>query len=1409
MPMDTHPGTVSSRAVAMLICLVLAVCGAAGAAPVDQHVELRGDVVLYLPFEDSLRASLPTAGIGLVPSPTAKMETAGVLAKPSFGSGVRGQAVYIDKTFGSYVHKVLRKNEVGTVMCWAKHDWTAATDESHTMFQVGTRLPTMGSLFRYRAQPYWQWVAWYHHIDQRHTYGPIASLAGIAGGEWYHVAATWSWPERVRRVYINGRLMGEKPIARRLGPAGGLWVGTGTDGRHALNGWIDELYVLDEPLTAASVKAAYEAGRAGKQAYALGPPPPAETLDRLPGTASPAPPTWVRWDFDGAEQRSNAFRGEVTLHGWWRWQVCGDRTTPPAPGSWLYRKVPSGDGRGERFYVFDAAQKPRQDLKPDKGLSWYEREFRLPAVWAGRRVELEIDAISGRSAVYVNRQQVAQLPSANAGAMIDITAHLHQGVTNRITVRTKGLVGNLSLRSLPKKARLGAHHIITSVRERRIKVNGHVVADQPAGLRVTAEISADSDGKQSLLRFPATAAVDGSAILTAPLPEESRLWSLEQPNLYWYRLILTDATGKQLDQTLPRRFGFREFWIEKDRFMLNGTPIQLYGHSHPHFITTAETGMPGFASYMIQRWKDAGLNATYNWNHGRSLQAVFDAADEIGFLFVPKMLPSPASGGGQTEEYLSGYRKLLRRSIEKHRDHPSIVAWMVNPGGSHVWDFCPAKMDDSFRPEDLGFTKSLVERLRQSRQEVRQVDPDRVGFHHSSGNEGPVHGSMAYMTFDVDLRERANWPKAWSRTRHKPVLVCEWGLPMSSAWYARTKAARRRYPHHNAIPLYTQYAAMYFGPDAYSWEDDSMLARLSKPGAWGAFHTCGSVLRLKERFATENIRAWRTYGISFFFHAEVPSFFVGKTPKLDLGIDPRIRGAVPDYIPAHISAVWQSAEGFSPLGQTVRKLLAPVLAYVGGPGGEFTNTDHSFFPGETVRKVLIVINDTPKQVAITGEWTAQDAGAVLARGELRGIVLPGARAVEAFPIEFVLPLGTKPRRKVVIRATWHADNAGAQTALFTVEVLARRQPVPTTGRDVVVFDPRDSAHAMLKQAGVAYRDADGDLRDDGEALLVIGRRALATEPDVAKLAAAGLDEAVRRGMNVLVFEQAPTEWEGTVMGLRLRETSTRIAFSRAAGHPALAGIRDADLHHWRGDSDLVEAYPEPSRRPTHTYDYPLRFWHWGNDNIVATYVMEKPQTGAARALVECGFDLSETPLLEVAIGRGRAIFCQLDVTNRYGVDPVATRLVDNLLTYLRGVAPPTPADVDLTEVARHALRGHASVTCYRGTPPTGRDGWGIGPGDVFLRKATTVPVFAGDTPLFQAMQANGRRVTVCSLFAADLNDDWLRGKAARIAAALRINAGLSSNMGPALIKPPNLYPIEWRRVERLDGPFDPYLYWRW
>ena len=131
----------------------------------------------------------------------------------------------------------------------------------------------------------------------------------------------------------------------------------------------------------------------------------------------------------------------------------------------------------------------------------------------------------------------------------------------------------------------------------------------------------------------------------------------------------------------------------------------------------------------------------------------------------------------------------------------------------------------------------------------------------------------------------------------------------------------------------------------------------------------------------------------------------------------------------------------------------------------------------------------------------------------------------------------------------------------------------------------------------------------------------------------------------------------------------------------LQGLGEGDFLYLKGDSDLAEAYPDapPGKAGRVATD---RFSEWGDDNVVTTYTIIKPQLGAMRALVDCGFDLQETPLLEAAGGKGRLMFCQIDVTNRYGVDPVSTQLVNNLLSYMSSVQPPDPSAAKPLDLVR-------------------------------------------------------------------------------------------------------------------------------
>jgi hypothetical protein len=82
-----------------------------------------------------------------------------------------------------------------------------------------------------------------------------------------------------------------------------------------------------------------------------------------------------------------------------------------------------------------------------------------------------------------------------------------------------------------------------------------------------------------------------------------------------------------------------------------------------------------------------------------------------------------------------------------------------------------------------------------------------------------------------------------------------------------------------------------------------------------------------------------------------------------------------------------------------------------------------------------------------------------------------------------------------------------------------------------------------------------------------------------------------------------------------------------------------------------------------------RVWRNGNDGNIASVIIEKPSRGDWLPILDCGFDLQYSPLLECREGQGRIVFCQLDVTQRTLPEPAAERVCRNLLRSLATAKP--------------------------------------------------------------------------------------------------------------------------------------------
>ena len=166
-------------------------------------------------------------------------------------------------------------------------------------------------------------------------------------------------------------------------------------------------------------------------------------------------------------------------------------------------------------------------------------------------------------------------------------------------------------------------------------------------------------------------------------------------------------------------------------------------------------------------------------------------------------------------------------------------------------------------------------------------------------------------------------------------------------------------------------------------------------------------------------------------------------------------------------------------------------------------------------------------------------------------------------------------------------------------------------------------------------------------LLIVGKDALTPEGPGPNLA------RVREGLRVLVFEQHADVLEQR-FGFRVQEYGLREVFRRIPDQPVLAGLDENLLKDWRGDATNMaprlkyKQLPYPIINPAITSAgvTVTRPWRCGNRGNVASVLIEKPACGDFMPLVDGGYSLQYSPLMEYREGQGLVIFCQMDVTAR-------------------------------------------------------------------------------------------------------------------------------------------------------------------
>ncbi|WCJ58150.1 glycoside hydrolase family 2 TIM barrel-domain containing protein [Fontisphaera persica] len=1056
---------------------------------------------------------------------------------------------------------------------------------------------------------------------------------------------------------------------------------------------------------------------------------PAEAAD----SAAVALPPRVSavWDLDKAWRQTTATRERICLNGLWRWQPADAAASVPAE-NWGYFKTP-GPWPG----ITDYMQKDCQTVIPHPAwqsqrlgaltAAWYQREFCTPDRWAGRRIWLNVHTLNSYAVVWVDHQRVGELRFP--GGELELTAACRPGSRQLLslqvlalplkgvllsyadtaaarqfkgTVARRGLCGDVFLVGAARGPRLRDAKVDTSVR------------------RGQAVFSAALEGLEAGERYQLVAQVSGagqfrrefrSPIFTVGDLREGRLafsvnwlpeqrWDLPTPH-HQFRLdlALLDAAGKTLDAAWPETFGFREFWIEGRDFYLNGTRLQLAAVPLDNAQVGAAWASYAGAKESLERLKSIGINFVYTHNYdclpGSHLDfaEILRAADDVGML-VALTQPhfSHYEWPNADADRTNGYAGLAEAYVRVAQNHPSVVMYAMSHNATgYSEDMNPDMIDGKQEARDA-WAKRNVQRALRAEAIVKRLDPERIIYHHASGNLGPMHAVNFYPNF-VPIQEMSDWFEHWATQGIKPVFLCEYGAPFTWDWTMYRGWYKGKREFGSAVVPWefclAEWNAQFYGDRAYQiseqekrnlrWEARQFQADKGWH-RWDYPHPVGSRdfdehYPILAQYLTDNWRAFRTWGVS-----AISPWEHGHYWKLRPGVDKSRQelrtdwenlqrpGFSADYLEQRYErmdlAFERSDWVATPAAQALLRNNRPRLAYLAGGPGRFTSKEHNFLPGETVAKQIIVINNSRQTATVACEWVL-----ALPRPQkgARKITLATGQQ-ERIPLRGQLPSDLAPGR-YELHLTAQFGDGETQSDTLTLHVMPTPAAATLRGK-VAVFDPPGETTAWLRRMGIAFQTIEPETDLAAFDLLILGKGALSLHgpaPDLRR---------VREGLKVLVFEQTSEVLEQR-LGFRLAEYGLRQVFARIPDHPLLAGLTDELLRDWRGEATLLpprlkyELNPKFNGAPTVQWcGMPVtRLWRCGNRGNVASVLIEKPALGDFLPVLDGGYGLQYSPLLEYREGAGVILFCQVDVTGRTAPEPAAETLKQNLLRYLAAWRP--------------------------------------------------------------------------------------------------------------------------------------------
>jgi hypothetical protein len=460
---------------------------------------------------------------------------------------------------------------------------------------------------------------------------------------------------------------------------------------------------------------------------------------------------------------------ELSLDG--KWEIVFDENNEGRDADWMNADIFEKLAEKRDIKVPSAWELIKQDYE---GVAFYKKTFDVPVGWEGRIIRLQFGAVNYLSEVWLNNEVVGYHEGGFTPFEFRVDEMIRAGETNVLTIRVVGPIiltdkkvdgiGKMETPQWRGGLTGGIWQEVKLVSSGDIYIDDvyiqpdiynntatfHIELDHTASTKKSVSISLSI--LESKYSSKKVATIEESWSLhpgknkkkwTLRIPE-AKYWSPEDPHLYIAK-VSVDIEGETSD-AWDERFGMRELTIKDRDFYLNSQRIfikaSFFEGLYPNGIAYPDN--EEMARKEIQLAKDAGFNMIRPWRRP-PVPMWLDLADEMGVLVVGSPVLECMTLPLSTPYLPERVENEVRRSILRDRNHACIVQWEL--------------FNELHRPV-------LKQLMRPMAMLARSLDPTRLILDESGGW---AYGANMYLPNDFEptkFNDIHNYPGPFINTFH-------------------------------------------------------------------------------------------------------------------------------------------------------------------------------------------------------------------------------------------------------------------------------------------------------------------------------------------------------------------------------------------------------------------------------------------------------------------------------------------------------------------------------------------------------------------------------------------------------------------------------------------------------------------